>query len=243
MFELFLMVIEKMVDEPKVLIGIVIMVMLFTMLSRKRIQYVSRKICVDKKFSDIGKLLNHRAWIAMLLLSCLTEVIMRVGYINEKGVKQVKVSQAYIFYYIPLLLIYVLSSISMVHRKYGETYIRSIFGVIPGISLHIALLCLIMYANKSALFLGFVMLVGILFFITSDLILLYLTAYKDEKRVTVIMKEGEIYDVRYDDLIENKEELSIRFRTASNAIVKSIIVKKEDVYKKIIYTEENSGKK
>lgn len=243
MFELFLMVIEKLIDEPKVLVGIVIVVMLFMLLSQKRIQYVSRKIYVDKKFCHIGGMLNRRAWMAMLWLSLLTEVVVRVSLISEKGVNLVDVPQMYIAYYVPLLLMYILSIIFVVHRKYGETYIRSVFSVIPGISLHIALLCLIMYANRSALFLGLIMLIGILFFISSDLFLLYLTARKDEKRVTVIMKGGETYDVRYDDLIENKEGLSIRIRATSNTIEKSIIVKREDVDKKIIYTKKDSVEK
>lgn len=242
MVELLLTIVEKLIDDPKILIGIAIITIFFIVIFKKRERYISRNFYLDKNFSHISKIQTRRSWIAVFLISILTDIITRVSYIGCKNDKPINIRHIYVIYYIPLFILYILSSIFNIHKEYKEKYLKIILSIIPGIYFHLVLILLILFANKSALFLGCIMFAGILLFITSDLLVLYLTGYISEKRVKIIMKNKEKYDIRYNDLIENKEELIIRIRTNSNKIEKNIIVKKEDVDKKVIYAKENYRK-
>lgn len=227
MLELFLLVTEKLVNDP---IPLLILLALFGSgyaFLKKRQSYIYQKIYADKVL--IKTIRKHfHGMLKMFIPICVgTEVVVKARGMTE--------SYMFVACYIPLLLLVICQRMGSIHRERKDSYAKCLLYLCPGISYHTMYIVLLLCANKGIWIIAFIFVLGIVLPGTLDIAIINLLSQKDIKMVRVTMNTGEEYDVEYGDLIKHNDEVSIRFRDSKRKIKQVIIVKKEDVAKQTVY--------
>lgn len=236
MFELFLIAIEKLMDNPKITTGAIIISLGTMIFWGWRAKYVFRRVYVEKKISTLMRMQLQKLMYMMFPIICFTEIMVKISNaIYEDGNPH---DHSFLIYYIPMLLFVIYLNASKIKKERKESYIKSILWMLPGISFHGLFLAFIVCGNKSPIILGIILMLGIIVPPALDVLICFMVSPKDRKMVKVELTNKENYNIRYNDLLERKNDSYIRLRSLQGRIEKTIIVKREDIIKKTIYIEK-----
>lgn len=233
-FDLFLLAVDKIVDDPKVLIVIVICCFIFFRILKHRMSHVTNRLYVKKDFEDEKVKQTHSMPVMVLPITIFTDLMLKWSYIIYADNKPARLS--YLAYYIPLLILITGSRIIKINTTTDVSMFKSILCILPGLSTHIMWLILIIFSDRNVWVIAAILLASIIVPVSVDMIVTTCSSYKDIKMVKIDLVSGESYNIRYKDLIKSKDDVAIRLRKESNRIYQTVVVKKENVQKETIYT-------
>lgn len=234
MLDLFLLVVEKLIDEPIPLIIIFGVFLVVTVCLSKRLEYVSGRVYVEKRLNQIMREQYHGIIKMFIFIALFTEVMTRTADKLYKDNKPYNMS--FIIYYIPMLCLVVVQRLRKVHKERKECYLKCLIYLLPGISSHILYLVLLACANKGIWIIALITVLGVVAPALLDVGILTIISPKDIKMIKIEMVNGDCYNVKYKDLIKQKNNVCIRLRDNRGKVTKAIIVKRDDVAKQTIYT-------
>lgn len=234
MLELFLIAVEKLVDEPKILIALVVISFILVKFINYRGQYVFSRVYVEESLSKTMKEQMHQMQWMVLPISVLTELLVNISVYLYGDEKSVRLS--FLVYYVPMLALTIYLRIRKLHNTRGDSYLKCAIWLLPGISCHVLFLSFLAFSNKDAWILGLIAILSVIVPPIFDVGILIVVSPKDIKMVSVELVNSEKYDIKHRDLIEIKDDAYIRIRDKNGRIEKTIIVKKENISKKTIYT-------
>lgn len=236
MFELFLIAMDKLMDNPKITICALIISAGIVVFLGWRAKYVFRRVYVEKQLSKLMSLYLRKIIYMLFPIVCLTEIMVNISAVMYKDGKPYNLS--FLIYYIPMLFLIICFNMSKIKKERNEAYLKCFLWLLPGVSFHTLFLTFLVCSDKSPIVLGIVLILGIITPTIIGAVIRIVVSPKDTKMIKVELSNNEKYSVRYNDLLERKNDLYIRLRNSHGRIEKTIIVKKEDVAKKIIYTKQ-----
>lgn len=234
MLELFLIAVEKLVDEPKILIALVAISFILVNFLKFRRQYVFSRVYVDESLSETMKEQMRQMWCMVFPISVLTELLVSTSLYLYGYEKSVRLS--FLVYYLPMLALIICSRMRKLHNARGDSYLKCVIWLLPGISCHVLFLSFLVFSNKGAWVLGLIAILTVILPPMLDVGILIVVSPRDIKMVRVELVNSEKYDIKYRDLIETKDDAHIRIRDKNGRIERTVIIKKEDISKKTIYT-------
>lgn len=236
MFELFLVALENLIENPKIAIGAIIISAGTMLILRYRARYVFRRVYIERKLYFLVKENMHYFFGIMPLIICLTEFMTKASMEIYKDGKTH--TWSFLLYYIPMLILIIFLRIGNIQRERDESIVKSLLWLMPGISIHILFLLFLVCGNKSPFVLGIILVSGVFVPTILDIGVLFIASPKDVKMCEVELENSDKYNVRLNDLLERKDEVYIRIRNEHREVEKTIVVKKEDISQKTIYTQK-----
>ena len=233
MLELFLLVVEKLIDDPVPLLIIIGLFFLITIFLSKRMELVTGRVYPEKALSKMIKEQLHKFAMMFPIISMFTDMMVRCSdQIYKDGKPQ---ETSFVVYYIPMLVFVFFLRLGKVYRYRKESSLKCVLYLLPGLSIHITFLIALMCADRGILLLALLVASGIVLPALLTFGILMAVSPKDVKMIKIKDRAGNIYDIRRKDFITNKDEASIRQRDQDGNIISTIIIKKDDIETKNMY--------
>ena len=227
MLVLFLLVVEKLVNDPKPLLCLLGISVIITVYLNKRTSYIHQKVYVDKELSNLMRS-QLRGIIGMFLpMTIMTELMRIVTCASDKKI--------FVFYYTPMLILVIFQRIHAICKSREENYIKCGLYVLPGLSSHVLFITLLLCADKGIWGIAAICMCGVIVPTGLEIGILSALSPRDIKMVEITMNNGDVYNIEYRDLKKRNGEVSIRVRDKYKKIKQVIIVKKEDIAKQTVY--------